>query len=121
MCGGEIVEAKIMMGETHLSCSIVETESPSRTPSETTDPYKNSDNFNNAACCANNYQVLQSTNEFVRDATQIAVNLESVIIFTHSSLYLDLFSQKSAGLFLTRSSPHLIEKDILVLFQTFLN
>ncbi len=114
-CGGEIVETKIMLGETHLGCGMMDMEEPC----DDSNPTNKGTNFNKTPCCANEYQTLQPTNEFVKDAAQIVFNVDFAVAFIYTTLNLDLFPKSTTKFYTEYISPPL-EKDIQVLFQTFL-
>ncbi|PKP51460.1 MAG: hypothetical protein CVT92_12730 [Bacteroidetes bacterium HGW-Bacteroidetes-1] len=115
-CGGEAVETKIMLGETHLDCGMMVMEASCDTPVK---QHENGINFDKVPCCQNEYQTVQTTDEFVKDAAQIAFNVDFAIAFINTTLILDLFS-KAVHQFFTEYNPPPIEKDNQVLFQTFL-
>jgi hypothetical protein len=114
-CGGEAIETKIMLGETHLGCGMMNMEEPCND----SDNSNNKNSFDETPCCTNEYQTVKSTNEFVKAAAQIAFDVDFAVAFIYTTLNLDLFP-KSTHQFYTEyiSPPH--EKDIQVLFQTFL-
>ena len=115
-CGGEAVEKKILFGERHLGCNMPHMEE-SCDDSEKTN--KNGVRFDKFPCCENEYQTLQATNEFVKDVAQIIFNVEFAKAFIYTTLNLDLFP-KSTHQFYTEYISLPLEKDIQVLFQTFL-
>ena len=80
---------------------------------------KNEVSLDKVPCCQNEYQTLQSTNEFVKDAVQVAFNVEFAVVFIYTSLNMDLFPKSTHQAYTEYISPPL-EKDIRVLFQTFL-
>jgi hypothetical protein len=115
-CGGEVVEKKILFSETHLGCKMQDMDKPC-------DDAENSSSnklcFDKVPCCENEFQTFQSTNEFVKDVAQTTFNVEFAVAFVYTSLNLDLFP-KSTHQFYADYSPPPLEKDISVLFQTFL-
>lgn len=115
-CGGEAVESKILLGETHLGCSMMDIKEPCN---DSENSNKNKTNFDKTSCCENKYQTVQSTNEFVKDATQITLNVDFAITLVYATLNLELFPNSTQGVYTAYHSPP-IEKDIQVLFQTFL-
>lgn len=114
-CGGEAVETKIMLGETHLGRGMMDIEESC----DDSNPAKNETNFNKTPCCANEYQNIHSTSEFVKDTSQIVFNVEFAVAFIYNTLNLDLFSKSTHQVYSKYISPPL-EEDIQILFQTFL-
>lgn len=115
-CGGEAIETKILLGETHLGCNMPDMEKPCNYSENT---HKNRVSFDKLPCCENEYQTVQVTNEFVKDVANIPFNIEFAVAFIYTTLNLDLFP-KSAHQFNTEYISLPLEKDIQVLFQTFL-
>lgn len=115
-CSGEAVETKIMLGETHLSCSMLDMK-------ESCNDYEHANNnqvsFNNTPCCQNEFQTIQGTDDFIKDASQIIFNVDFSIAFIYTILNFDLFPGSNNSLYTEYISPP-FEKDIQVLFQTFL-
>ncbi len=115
LCGGETVESKIMFGETHLGCGMAEMEDPCDNSEYTNNDQVSFDKF---PCCANEFQTIQSTDEFIKDA-QTTINVDFAVEYIYSTLNLDLLT-KTTNQFHTEYNSPSIEKDIQVLFQTFL-
>lgn len=115
-CGGEAVETKIILGAEHLGCDMPGMEEPCDESKKATNK---EGSFDKVPCCENEFQTFQSTNEFVKDAAQTTFNVEFSVAFIYTKLNLDLFP-KSTHQFYTEYIPPPLEKDILVLFQTFL-
>ena len=115
-CGGESVETKIMLGKTHLGCGMMDMEEPC-------DDTEKADNkgvsFDKLPCCENEYQTVQSTIEFVKDAAQVSFNVDFATALIYTTLHVDLFPKSTHHLNSVFTSPP-IEKDVQVLFQTFL-
>lgn len=115
-CGGEAVETKILFGQTHLGCGMMDMEGAC-------DVYENPNNdktgFNKTPCCDNEYQTLQSTNEFIKDVVPIPLDVDFVIVFICTTANVDLFSKTNHRVNTKYISPPL-EKDVQTLFQSFL-
>jgi hypothetical protein len=113
-CEGNIVESKILMGEIHLGCNMPDMlETCTHSENQ-----KNNESYD-APCCENEYQTVQTTSEYVKDAAQIMLNGGFALAAFYTTLYLDLFPKadyQSEILFI----PPPIEEDIQALFQTFL-
>jgi len=115
-CGGDAVETKILFGESHLGCGMMDKEE-SCSDSEPTNNDQVS--FDKAPCCKNEFHTIQSTDDFVKDAAQIVFNIDFAVAFLYTALNLDLLSKGTQQFYKEYISPPL-EKDIQVLFQTFL-
>lgn len=115
-CGGEAVESKILIGETHLGCGMMDMEEPC-------DDFENSNKkktgFNKAPCCHNEFQTVQTTDEFVKDATQVDFSVDLAVAFIYTTLNLDLFPESSHQFYTEYISPPL-KKDIQILFKSFI-
>lgn len=115
-CGGEAVETKVLLGETHLGCEMMDLVEPCDGSEHSN---QNQVRFNNVPCCQNEFQTIQGTADFVKEATQTFFNVDFAVAFLYTSLNLDLFPKSSHQVYTEYISPPL-EKDISVLFQTFL-
>jgi hypothetical protein len=115
-CGGEAVETKIMLGETHLGCGMMDMEELCDDSEHTNN---NQAGFNNIPCCQNKFQIVQGTDDFVKDASQIVFNVEFSVAFIYAMFNFDLFPGSTNNLYTDYISPP-VEKDVQVLFQTFL-
>ena len=115
-CGGEAIESKIMLGETHLGCGMMDTEE-SCTDSENSSLA--GENLDNTPCCENQYQTVKSTNEFLEIVAYATFNADLATAIIYTTLNLDLFPESTNKHFTEYNSPP-IEKDIQVLFQTYL-
>lgn len=115
-CEGEAVVTKIILGETHLGCGVMEME-------ESCDDSEHSNHnqvcFDKVPCCKNEFQTIQSTDDFVKNATQTVFNIDFAVVFIYTTLNLDLIPKSTHQFYIEYISPPL-EKDIPVLFQTFL-
>ena len=112
-CGGEAVMSRLMIGHEHLSCGMANMGEPCV---ET----KNQDvSFTNPPCCENHYQTFETTDDFVKNASIININIDFVASLAYSNLNVDIFSQ-SAENFYSDYSPPPLEKDVQTLFQTFI-
>lgn len=115
-CGGEAVETKIMLGETHLDCGMMDMGEPCDNSEHTNN---NQASFNNIPCCQNEFQTIQGTDDFVKDAAQIVFNVDFSVAFIYTMLNFDLFPSSTNNIYTEYISPP-VEKDIQVLFKTFL-
>lgn len=115
-CGGEAVETQITMGEAHFGCGMSDKDLSCKNSGET----NNHDvSIDKVPCCENEYQHLQVENEFVKDAAQLSFNVDFAVAFIYTTFNVDLFPKIVPQSF-TAHSPPPLEKDIQVLFQTFL-
>lgn len=115
-CGGEAVETKIILGETHLGCGMMDMEDPL---GDSENACNNRVSFDKIPCCENEYHTVQVSYEFLKDAAQKTFNAEFAIVFIYTQLNIDLYT-KSRHQFFTENITPPFEKDIQVLFQTFL-
>lgn len=115
-CGGEVVETKIILGETHLGCGMLDMEKPC---DDSENSNKNLVSFDKVPCCKNEFQTVQTTDEFVKDVAPQSFHVDFAIAIIYTTLDLDLFP-KSTNQFYTEYIPPPLGKDIQVLFQTFL-
>jgi hypothetical protein len=115
-CGGEAIESKIMLAETDLGCGMMDTEE-SCTDSENSSTATES--YDMTPCCENEYQTIQSTNEFLEIAAYATFNVDLATAIIYTTLNLDLFTESTNNHFAEHNSP-IIEKDIQELFQTYL-
>lgn len=115
-CGGTAVKTKIILGESHLGCGMMDME----IPCSDSEHYGNEQvRFDKVPCCKNEFQTIQSTDDFVKGATQTVVNIDFAVAFLHTALFMDLFP-KNTHRFRTEYISPPLEKDIQVLFRTFL-
>ncbi|MEA4976880.1 MAG: hypothetical protein VB046_14190 [Paludibacter sp.] len=115
-CSGVAVETKIILGETHLGCGMMEMEEACKDSEHTNN---NQVHINTIPCCQNEFQTIQSTDDFVKDATQTAFNIDFTVAFLCNALNPDLLPKTTRQFKSEYYSPPL-DKDIQVLFQTFL-
>jgi len=115
-CGGEAVVTKIILGETHLGCGMMDMEEPCDDSGHSN---HNQLSYNNIPCCQNEFKTIHGTNDFIKDAVQIAFNVDFTLAFIYTTINLDLFPKSTHQVYTEYISPPL-EKDIQVLFRTFL-
>ena len=113
ICQGEAIETRIIYGGTHLGCGMEDMSEPC----DINDQQDVS--FSKEQCCENQYQTLQTTEDFVNDASQLNLSLDFAVAFVSSLLNIDL-SPRATHQFNTAYLPPPLDKDIQVLFQTFL-
>jgi hypothetical protein len=112
-CRGQAVDSKLLFGEAHMDCGMAEMEGPCDLAEE--EDFV----FTNPPCCENEYQELQATDDFVRDATQVNINSKAAAVLT-TSVGNEGLSGKRAIKAYTDYLPPPMEKDIHSLFQIFL-
>lgn len=115
-CEGEAMETKILFWEKHLGCEMTDLEKPCN-DSQKTD--NKGVNFDKIPCCENEYQTVRLTNEYVEKATQIVSSVEFTLTYIYTTQNLD-FSTKSTNQANSEYFSPPFEKDVQVLFQTFL-
>lgn len=113
ICQGEATETKIIYGATHLGCGMEDMSEPC----DITDQHDVS--FSKEQCCENQYQTLQTSEDFVNDAFHYNLSIDFAVAFVSSFLNIDLFPQTTQQ-FNTAYIPPPLDKDKQVLFQTFL-
>ncbi|MFO7880022.1 MAG: hypothetical protein R6V52_08300 [Bacteroidales bacterium] len=114
-CGGETVESKVLFNETHLGCDMMEMEKACEIPEN----HNNKTGIDKAPCCENEYHTFLSTNEFVNDAAPSVNYPDFAMAFVYTTSTLDLNTKASPRFYAAYRSPP-VEKDIQVLFQSFL-
>ena len=113
ICQGEATETRIIYGSTHLGCGMEDMSEPC----DIND--KHDEGFSKDHCCKNQYQTTQTSDEFVKNTSQLNVSPDFAAAFVYSFLNIDLFPQTTQQ-FNTAYLPPPLDKDIPVLFQTFL-
>jgi hypothetical protein len=115
-CGGEAVESRILFGETHLGCGMMDMEESCNDPEESN---KSQTSFDNIPCCENDYQTIQVSDEYVKEATPITINVDFALAFVYATLNLDLLPNSTQKSFTEYFAP-LLKIDLQALLQTFL-
>jgi hypothetical protein len=115
-CGGKTVESKLMLGETHLGCGMSD-GMLSCSVTDETNTHKVT--IENVPCCENQYQTIQVTDEFVKDATSFTFSVDFALAFIYATANFGLYAGIAPQSF-TDYSPPPLEQDLQVLFQTFL-
>ena len=115
-CQGEALESQINLTPVVLGCGMADMGNLCALPVEHHDDETHIDNI---LCCENQYQSIQLTEDFVQETTPITFNVDFAIAFVYATLNLDLFPNSTQHFYTAYHSPP-IEKDIQVLFQTFL-
>ncbi|MFO7867847.1 MAG: hypothetical protein R6U95_00940 [Bacteroidales bacterium] len=115
-CGGKAVESTFLFGETLLGCEMPEKEKSCDIPlkNDTNDVH-----IDHVPCCENEFKTVQTTHEFVKNAVQFSLDIEFAVAFLYSTFNMELFPHATDQFHIKNNSPP-IEKDIQVLFQTFL-
>ncbi|MDT8394065.1 MAG: hypothetical protein RQ761_09475 [Bacteroidales bacterium] len=115
-CCGEAMVTKILVGDTHLGSGMQDMEG---TFNDSNRPNTNELHFENVPCCENRYQTLQSTDEFIKDVETHSCRPDFVLAFVYTTPDLEINPNSTHRFFTEYISPPL-EKDIQILFQTFL-
>lgn len=115
-CQGEALESKINLTPSDLECGMADMENSCALPVE---HHNDETHIDNIPCCENEYQSIQSTEDFIQDATPVTFNVDFAATIVYVTLNLDLFPKSTQQHYSEYHSPP-IEKDIQVLFQTFL-
>lgn len=114
-CHNKAVESKIIMGNTHLGCGMEIKDESHNSPSS------NEMIITNPKCCYNTYQIIQSTEEFVHNSSLPDLQFDFFIAIVQQVQSTKIYSSVAEKIGQIYTPPPLIEKDIQVLFQTFLN
>lgn len=115
-CGGEAVEKKIILGKADLDCGMSETNEDCH-HSEL--PGKSYASIASTPCCENEYQTIETTDNFIKDCSVPFLNIDFAATFLFAYWNLDLQPKSTQNLYADYSPP-LFEKDTQILFQTFL-
>ena len=115
-CQGEALESQINLTPVDLGCGMTDMVNSCALPLEHHDDETHIDNI---PCCENEYQTIQPTEDFIQETTPITFNVDFAIALVYTTLNLDLFPNSTQHFYTAYHSPP-IEKDIQVLFQTFL-
>jgi hypothetical protein len=114
MCRGEAIETRIIYGGSHLlGCGMEDMNEPCEIP------LQHDDSFSKDQCCENHYQTFQTSDEFVNDSFQFSVSVDFALALVYAVLDINLSPQADRHLN-TAYLPPPLEKDIQVLFQTFI-
>ena len=115
-CQGEAIKSQVNLLPEDLDCGMMGMNSSCNIPVKN-DNHKT--HIDNIPCCQNEYQTIQLTEDFIRDATPITFHVDFAIAIVYATLNLNLFPNSTQQSHTEYHSPP-IEKDIQVLFQTFL-
>ena len=115
-CGGEAVEKKVVWANSHLGCGMEDMDDPvinssNALPTETT--------FAELPCCENEFQKVEATDDFVKDVSSLAIHIDFDYIHVFTLLGLEAAPIADKNLYAENLPPPL-QKDIQILFQTFL-
>ena len=116
-CGGEVVEKKIVLGKADLDCGMSELHEGCH-HSEFT--YNSNSCIASTPCCENEYQTIETPDDFIKDFTIPFLNIDFAATFLFAYWDWDLQPELTENLYADYFPP-LYEKDIQSLFQTFLN
>lgn len=116
-CGGVANNSEIVLGKSLIDCGMSSIKSDCQNEHISDNP---NDLINSVPCCENRYQNVETTDDFVKEIPQVILNVDFAVVYLFASLSLDLFPKQTKNLFAYYYSPPLIEKDIQVLFQSFL-
>jgi hypothetical protein len=114
-CGGEIIERKIITGSTHLGCGVENMGSCDNNNSSNDHDIR----ISSPPCCENQYQTIQLSDDILSDIVRINSNIDFTEVFINTSKIQVLLS-KSAQQFYADYSPPPLEKDLQMLFRSFL-
>jgi hypothetical protein len=114
-CGGRAIESKLVFGALDLSCSMAEME---QTCNDSEAPGTEMFCLENVPCCENEYQVVQFTDNFVKDVAMLFFNdyVAAIFFYTTPKLGKTVKVEHLSTVF----TPPPVKKNVQVLFQTFL-
>lgn len=115
-CQGDALESQINLTPVDLGCGMADMGNSCALPVEL---HGDKTQFDNTPCCENEYQTIQPTEDFIKEATPVTFNIDFAIAIVYATLNPDLFPNSTQQSYTEYHSPP-IEKDIQVLFQTFL-
>lgn len=110
-CGGRAVKSKLVLGDKSLDCGMEKMDENCESDSETSITKK--------SCCENHFMSLGVEDDFQETIAQpqIDVNFVFTFVYTYFELLTSNFEQEVA---FGDYSPPLRNRDVQVLFQTFL-
>lgn len=114
-CGGEAVEAKIVLGNTELGCGMEDMESACGF----SDNSITGVNLQASPCCQNEYHSRYITDDYVKDAARYFFNIDFAFVDFFATLNTDIVPKPTYP-FYTSYIPPPLKKDFRVLFQTFI-
>jgi hypothetical protein len=114
-CGGKAIETKLILGETNLGCEMTEMNSYCELHQS---PDTNKLILKNIPCCDNEFKTIQPTDEYIKEADTQVIDFVFTITFIYTQLKLNFFPKPIQKFNSKNISPP--EKDIQILFQTFL-
>lgn len=111
-CGGHAVKSKLVFGDKTLDCGMNKMDTSCETDLGTT-------TIKQKSCCENQYMSLDVEDDFQRTIAQprIDVNFVFTFVYTYFELLTSNFQQEAA---FGDYSPPLRNRNVQVLFQTFL-
>lgn len=115
-CGGEAVEKKVVWASSHLGCGMEDMDESNK---DASNPTPTEESFSELPCCENEFQEVDVTDDFVKDASSFVINIDFVNIHVLTLLGLDI-TPVAAKNHYAENSPPPLERDIQILFQTFL-
>lgn len=115
-CCGQAMEKKILWGNTQLGCSMQDME---ETCNDSEKSNTNELHFENVPCCENKYLTVQSTDDFIKDVEAKSLKVDFALAFVYTNMNLDINPNSTHHFYTEYFSPPQ-EKDVQVLFQTFL-
>ncbi|MDF1560896.1 MAG: hypothetical protein P1P83_11930 [Bacteroidales bacterium] len=111
-CRGQAVETKILFAESHLDCGMADMEEACDAAGD------RGFSYTNPPCCENQYQELQATDDFVRDAAEVILHEGAAAGMTTPVSNDVIFGKRAAQAYTDYLPPPMV-KDIHSLFQTF--
>ena len=112
-CGGEEVMSRFLLGESALSCGMAAMES------NCDSDHGDGLSFSKSGCCENEYRSFQVDDNYHPELVKLVQNFSFAVAFFYTDYFTGLFPSVEKT-FYSDYSPPPLEKDLRVLFQTFL-
>jgi hypothetical protein len=115
VCGGFAVISELMIGHNNLDCGMSSMDTETEVGAEPDADI----HFESTPCCENDFQTLQTDNNFNSEVNNFNLNQTFVIAFVHTLLDNTLYPETPLSDY-SNYSPPIPENDVQSLFQTFL-
>lgn len=112
-CGGEAVMSRVLLGEAELSCGMTAMESDCESD------HGEDFSMKNTNCCENEYHSAFVDDNFNPELVKQIQIFSLALVFLYPDYFIALFPSVEKT-FYSDYSPPPLEKDLRVLFQTFL-
>ncbi|CAN0106928.1 unnamed protein product, partial [Chrysoparadoxa australica] len=110
-CGGISMQTDLMIGHKHLDCGMEDMQ-------KECNQKENEPRFEKVPCCENEYTSLDLTEDF--NPAINAVNVDFAIAFISTYYQINPLAATIANRYQVKNYPPPVERDVQILFQTFL-